>query len=153
MVSIILHYLIIFRMMKKLCYKLILLILTVISLNSCRKNELESIELTKNIHEGEFEMMVPVRITSSYGFVPTPGNCRVILKWEIIPDYVTLMQNRTYQLVIYKNGIFEGTRLSTDIEFIDAVICGQSNTYTMSVRYTDNQFETLQSESNSIQVN
>ncbi len=138
--------------MRRLCLRFVLVALISYGLSSCTKNKLESVVLTTNPHE-EFSMMVPVRITGIGTFIPTPGNCRAVVSFEIVPEYVSFMNNRPYVFVIYRDGNFVNTLSSGNDYINDPVTCSQTYTYTISLRYTDDSFETLKSVPESAYIN
>ncbi|PCI94934.1 MAG: hypothetical protein COB15_12840 [Flavobacteriales bacterium] len=129
-----------------------MILVLISSLSSCTKNKLVDVGLEANPHE-EWEMMVPVRI---HRLGITNNNLtEVAVVWEIIPEYVDLMDGTNYTFRIYRNGVLRSVGASSSDGYyyiFDNVSQSQSYIYTISLKYSDG-FETLQSDPESIFVN
>jgi len=115
-------------------------------LSSCSKDKLEDIKLEGNPHE-EFEMMVPVIITNLHSFSTTGSfDNRVVINFEVSTYYLSLIQNRPYKFRLYRNGVYRTDFLSPDGMFFNDGVTPKTYNYTVSMKFTDDGFETQQSD-------
>lgn len=117
--------------MKSLYFKLIILLLITIGLNSCTKNELEGLELKENPYE-EWSKTEPFNISISQ------NNCTVYLNWTMNTYYASLIpQDLSYTINVYKNGVLRSNIPSHRTSFTDVTGCFTTYTYEISILYSD----------------
>lgn len=117
--------------MKNLYFKLIILLLITIGLNSCTKNKIEGIELKENPYE-EWSKTAPFDISISQ------NNCTVYLNWTMDTFYASkLPQDLTYTINVYKNGSLRANIPSNRTSFVDVTGCFTTYNYEISILYSD----------------
>jgi hypothetical protein len=117
--------------MNKLYYRLTLAVLVLLSLNSCRKNEFDGLELKEHPYE-EWSKLAPFDVSASGS-----GN-NAFISWVFKPEYEDLMPSDvTYEILFYKGGSLRAKLPSHRVSFSENTPFAASASYSLSILYSD----------------